>query len=343
MLSTHSLQSSAWPESGRRQRFSVGVFSARIAMRAFLALLQLGCAVGLIRGLQTQSFLWRDKGLVSKEPLVKPLAVANPRGVGRRGAPKRLIKRFQGVELSVTNMLIGLNVLVFGATQLWPTLQTRFMKNNAMIFYGQSYRIFTSTLLHGSLQHLVMNMYSLSQVGPIVEQAFGAARFGAMYIGSGAVANVGTYLLGRSARSVGASGCLFGLIGALGLFFYRNKQILGPRADAGLESIKRTVVMNFMYSMMLPGIDNGAHFGGLLGGALLCLCFGPRLQVLSEGGRRLRVVDRPLVNYIPLWRRFLSGLEGNGDAKAGEAGTGTGTGTGTGGGSFRPRKSPLLD
>ena len=305
--------------------------------------LALGSARGLlVRGVLApgplSSFSAHSKIRAVESSAFQLAAVGRGGGRGSRKVSRRL-PRFQGVELSVTNALLALNLLVFGATRLWPSLQSRFLKNNALISYGQTYRIFTSTLLHGSVQHLVMNLFSLTQIGPIVEQSFGAARMASIYIGSGALANVGTYLLSQSPRSVGASGCLFGLIGALGLFFYRNKKILGPRADAGFESIKRTVFINLAYGFMSPGIDNGAHVGGLVGGALLSALFGPRLLVLPGGagsGGRLRVVDRPVLNYIPAWRRFLS---------FGSDVSGGGVGGGGGGDEarFRPKGAPLLD
>ena len=280
-----------------------------------------------------------DEGVWSQIDRVRALN-AYPRGgqSPRKGASKkkRTTWSLGNVELSVTNVLIGLNLLIFGATQLWPSLQMRFMKNNRMISYGQTYRIFTSTLLHGSLQHLLMNTYSLYQVGPLVEQSFGSARMGCLYIGAGSLANLATYLVGKSPFSVGASGCLFGLIGALGFFFYRNRKILGPRAEAGFDSIKRTVFMNLMYGFMLPGVDNGAHIGGLCGGAILSFLVGPRLQVLpGSNGGRLRVVDRPLLNYIPYWRNFLEGIGPNQ--------VGGGKDQGSSSDRFKPRGAPLLD
>jgi len=307
-----------------------------------LGLQQLDCTQAF-RGALTPKYLANrvqrrdDEGGRSRIERVRALN-AYPRGGQRpRGgaSKKKRTWSFGNVDLSVTNVLIGLNLLIFGATQLWPSLQMRFMKNNRMISYGQTYRIFTSTLLHGSLQHLLMNTYSLYQVGPLVEQSFGSARMGCLYIGAGALANLATYLVGKSPFSVGASGCLFGLIGALGFFFYRNRKILGPRAEAGFDSIKRTVFMNLMYGFMLPGVDNGAHIGGLCGGAILSFLVGPRLQVLpGSNGGRLRVVDRPLINYIPYWKNFLEGI---GPDKVG--------GRDPGGSSdrFKPRGAPLLD
>jgi len=235
------------------------------------------------------------------------------------------------VKPTVTNALIAINVLAYLATLLRPELQSLFMKINSRVAYGETYRLITGTFLHGSPQHLFFNLYSLYQVGPLVERAFGAERFGMSYVAAGTIANAITFLLGKSPYSVGASGSIFGMIGALAVHFYRNKNILGVRAEAGLESIKRTVAMNLLYGFSMSGIDNTAHLFGLLSGSLVSYLFGPRLFVVS--GSRLRIIDRPLVNYGPAWRSFREWFGGD-DAGGNQDGTPK---------SFRPRGAPLRE
>jgi rhomboid protease GluP len=103
----------------------------------------------------------------------------------------------------------------------------------------------------------------------------GKSRFVFIYLASGVVANLLTFLAGSSPYSLGASGCTFGLIGAFACHFYRNQRVLGASAQAGLESLKQSVFINLFYGMSNPGVDNGAHIGGLVAGALwyapLCL------------------------------------------------------------------------
>lgn len=65
----------------------------------------------------------------------------------------------------------------------------------------------------------------------------------------------------------------------MGVFYFRNKSTLGPRADMGLESIKRTVMFNMLYSMGSAGIDNNAHVAGLVGGAIASFLIGPNLRI----------------------------------------------------------------
>lgn len=193
--------------------------------------------------------------------LTPTVLAAYPRSGGQKSRSGSSNLASKLTELSATNFFIYLNVLAFLATSLQPALRNRFMKLDAYIRHGQSYRLFTSLFLHGSLQHLLMNCYSLYQVGPQVERAFGSVRFASTYLLAGILANCATFLLKTSPASLGASGSTFGIIGALAVHFYRNKSILGLRAEAGLEAIKRTVMVNLLYGFAIQGIDNAAHVG----------------------------------------------------------------------------------
>lgn len=195
----------------------------------------------------------------------------------------------------ITSMLLIANIVLFITTKGFPGLEWMFyifkgnsrlfnklLKSNVAIGRGQLYRLFTSMFLHGSPYHLLVNSMSIAQIGPILEKLFGPTRFLFIYLGAGILANYSTYLLDMSPTSVGASGCIFGMIGALGVFYFRNRVIIGRRSHFELENLKRTVLINLMYGMMSNNIDNGAHIGGLIGGVLLCFLFGPRLFVASR-------------------------------------------------------------
>lgn len=192
-------------------------------------------------------------------------------------------------------------------------LLNQMTKVNWLVSRGQVHRLATSLFLHGNMQHLLFNSLSLSSIGPEAERMFGSERFLATYLAAGTLANYATFITGSSPVSLGASGCIFGIIGAFTTHFIRNRRILGRRADQGLESIKRTMLLNFLYTGMQPGIDHAAHAYGFIGGAVFSYIFGPRLFFRDGGvGYNKRVVDRPLFNYIPIWRSLKSSLvEGN--------------------------------
>lgn len=237
--------------------------------------------------------------------------------VGGKKGPDRTIQLGQNrVALSATNVLIAANVCMFLLSWLNPKLQMRLMKNDRAIrYYRQNYRLFTSLFVHGNLQHVAMNSYSLYNIGPAVEYAFGTLRYILTYLGSGIFANFLTYSTGSSPLSLGASGCTFGLIGALATYSYRNKKVLGPNAEAMLSSLKQTMLINLLYGFSMQGIDNSAHIYGALSGAAAAFIIGPRLQRFEKNGRR-GIADKPIISvkkiYSTLAEFFTGSSSGNG-------------------------------
>jgi rhomboid protease GluP len=97
--------------------------------------------------------------------------------------------------------------------------------------------------------------------------------------------------------SVGASGAIFGLIGAEGVFLYRDRRLLGERGRRGLQNIIFIIILNFAIGLQAQFIDSGAHLGGLIGGALLGWLIGPVWGFLAEptlGGEVMLGDQHPL-------------------------------------------------
>jgi len=209
----------------------------------------------------------------------------------RRGSRRRTADR--GSWVTPTNILIALNVLGYLAVMKNPYLRTQLMKIDFFVSRGQFYRLFTSCFMHGSVPHIAMNSYSLYNIGPQTEQLFGPSRFLFIYLASGLLANIGTYIAGTSPYALGASGCVFGLLGALGGYFMTNKKILGRSSEYALESLKQTMFINVLYGFYQPNVDQWAHLGGAAAGALLAYLIGPRLALVkSRVGASYRIVDK---------------------------------------------------
>lgn len=153
-------------------------------------------------------------------------------------------------------------------------------KDNAAIFLGgEYYRLLTAMFLHGGLLHLAFNSWALYVLGQEVERLFGTGRFVAIYFISGLAGSVASYALTPS-NSVGASGAIFGLIGALAVFYYASRAVLGQLARAQLGSLITVLMINLFIGFSSPGIiDNVAHLGGLLGGAATGVLLAPRIVV----------------------------------------------------------------
>ena len=156
------------------------------------------------------------------------------------------------------------------------------MKINNLILAGQWWRLITPVLLHASLLHIGFNMYALYILGPELERHFGHLPFLLLYLLGGFSGIVLSFLLTAS-PSLGASTAIFGLLGAQGVFVYRNQKLFGRRAQAMLRSILNIAVINLLIGLS-PGIDNWGHVGGLLGGSLFAWLAAPVYALEGEEG-----------------------------------------------------------
>jgi rhomboid protease GluP len=138
---------------------------------------------------------------------------------------------------------------------------------------GEWWRLVSPVLVHGSLLHLLFNMYFLYLVGPLVEQLYGSARFLLLYGLTAAAGSAASYLLGGPYPSVGASGAIFGLCGVLLAVSAIHRPVLDRRGRALMSQIGGLVVLNliigFGVNAMGAQIDNLAHLGGLAAGLWL--------------------------------------------------------------------------
>jgi len=150
-------------------------------------------------------------------------------------------------------------------------------KSNAAIRAGQLWRFFTPMLLHGSILHIGFNMYALYIFGIGLERRFGHGRFLLLYILSGFAGSVFSFLL-SSADSIGASGAIFGLIGAEGIFLFQNRKLFGAQVGRAINNVIFVVAINLFLGLQ-PGIDNWGHVGGLMGGLIFAWFAGPHWEV----------------------------------------------------------------
>ena len=167
-------------------------------------------------------------------------------------------------------------------------------KDNAGIKQrGEYYRFLTSMFLHGGLLHIGFNAWALYALGPETERIYGTARFLVIYFVAGLAGGVASYAL-SAYPAVGASGAIFGLIGALAVFYYLSRELLGRAARQQFGSLITVIMINLFIGFSSGGlIDNFAHLGGLAGGALIGWLLAPRF-VVDERLYPPQVVRRPL-------------------------------------------------
>lgn len=200
----------------------------------------------------------------------------------------------------VTFVLIGINVLVFvfgmvtnSTFRLW---ELGAINGNWVFRDGEYYRLLTAMFLHGGAAHLFFNMYALYILGVSIEQMYGRWRFLAIYLLgglTGSVASAALNLTGPQQFGVGASGAVFALLGAQVLYFWRYRKVLGAYAQSALRQYGMLLLINLFFGLAVPNIDNTAHIGGLVGGALLGFLLAPELNAklaLDYLGNPLRVI-----------------------------------------------------
>jgi rhomboid protease GluP len=127
--------------------------------------------------------------------------------------------------------------------------------------------------------HLAFNGWALFSVGRDMESLLGSVWFTAIYLLAGLAGNVAYYRLGPNVPSLGASGAIFGLIGAEAAFFLRNRPLLGRFGRQRLGNLAMMIGINLVIGFKVPGINNYAHLGGLLTGFALGWVMAPRYQV----------------------------------------------------------------
>lgn len=146
---------------------------------------------------------------------------------------------------------------------------------------GEWWRMVSAQFLHSSFLHVAMNMLGLYMVGRIVERTYGQRLFLMVYLGSGLIASAFSLIFSaQDMVSVGASGAVFGVIGALLTGILQNRQRL-PRGFSSqtVGSITAFAIYSLANGLMSPDVDNAAHIGGFLGGGLIALILPERFDL----------------------------------------------------------------
>jgi len=178
----------------------------------------------------------------------------------------------------VTTTLIALNILMFlvevvvggpGAFLAGPSNQKAVdlgaLFPPAVAIGHQYWRLITAMFLHAGIIHIALNMYALYLFGYLIEEAFGKLRFIAIYLACGFLASVASFAFGPVLEvGVGASGAIFGLLGAWVAYNFRRRDTQYNRAQ--LQSAYVLIVLNLILSFSISGIDWRAHVGGLVAG-----------------------------------------------------------------------------
>lgn len=158
---------------------------------------------------------------------------------------------------------------------LTSVLITYGAKDNALIRQGQYWRFIMPIFLHANLLHIGLNMLNFALLGVFVERLVGQARFLLIYLVTGVVATCASCLFSPQDISVGASGAIFGLVGAYSIFIFVHRRAFMYSGIPALLWLVLIIGLNLAIGLFMPNVDNYAHLGGLLSGMLLGWWFMP--------------------------------------------------------------------
>ena len=173
---------------------------------------------------------------------------------------------FPSLKRSATYSLIAVICGAYLVQLLVPSIQQQLFLPSIdyLSATNQWYRLVTVALTHGGLLHLGFNMYALLVLGNPIEEAYGKNKFLIVFFASLIAGSLtSAYFASIYSASVGASGAVFGLFGAMG--------VVGKRIGADIRSIVVIIGLNFVFGFALGGVDWRAHLGGLIGGYVTSL------------------------------------------------------------------------
>jgi rhomboid protease GluP len=203
-------------------------------------------------------------------------------------------------------LLVGIVVIyileeISGGSQNVKVL-IRFGANyGLLVSSGEYWRLFTANFLHIGITHILLNGYALYILGQETEALYGSTRFLVIFLLaclSGAIASFAfTYGL-----SAGASTGIVGLIGVQVAFFVRNRKVFGQLSSRRLTNLLFIGIINVVYGLSNPSIDNWGHLGGLIGGLMLgwLLCPFYQVQPLDNGAHRIVDLNSLRAEWIGL-------------------------------------------
>lgn len=211
-----------------------------------------------------------------------PVGIRCPEHAGSTGKRKRLrgpapVVRAQrqlgGTFAPVTKALIAINVAIYlvgavqgaGLNNPGGPLYEKFWLDAYDVHNGGWWRLITAAFLHANIIHIGFNMFALWVIGGPVEQYLGRVRFLSLYLVAGLAGSAGA-LLQTPFITVGASGAIFGILGAMLILEWQATGKLGGQAMT-------LIVINLAFSFTFSGISWGGHVGGLIGGILATLAF----------------------------------------------------------------------
>jgi len=178
-----------------------------------------------------------------------------------------LVGMLVSIYLGGTLFRLGTRALVDGGLFAFATDIQNGRRVGIGVDQGEYYRLITSAFLHDGLMHIGFNMFALWILGPQLERLLGRPRFVALYVASMLGGSFGVLLLSPNSPTIGASGAIFGLFGAI--------MVIQRKSGASIwqSGLGGVLLINLAFTFLVPGVSIGGHIGGLATGALIALLY----------------------------------------------------------------------
>lgn len=155
-------------------------------------------------------------------------------------------------------------------------------KYNSAILAGQYWRFVTPIFLHANILHIGLNMLNFVVLGIVIERIFGHLRFLMIYLVTGVISIIASALFMPDEVSVGASGAIFGIVGAYAVFVLVHRRAFPRRGIPTLLWLVIVIGINLAIGLFISNVDNYAHLGGFASGCILGFLFTPRYIMVTE-------------------------------------------------------------
>ena len=196
--------------------------------------------------------------------------------------PKKSVFTYLIIMLCIAMFVLTAIAVKFDLQTIWSGFSVKTLDdygaNNSLLVKNslELWRLVTYMFLHGSIIHILVNMYSLHALGVQIETFFGKWKFLLIYLFSGITGGIlsaaaSTFSSLGSSTSVGASGAIFGLLGAMLYFGFHYRAYFGQAVRLQIIPV---IIANLAIGFMLPNVDNMCHIGGLVGGFLITMALG---------------------------------------------------------------------
>ncbi len=164
-------------------------------------------------------------------------------------------------------------------------------KWNEGIRNGEYWRFITCVFLHGNLFHLLLNTGAMFIFGKEIESTFGSIRFLLIFLLAAWGSGLASYFYSNG-LAIGASGVIFGLLGSLITYFYRQRERIAG-ATIRFKSMYTLAIINIILGFIIPRIDNSAHIGGLITGLISSWFISPEYKIeKNEMSNKIYIVQK---------------------------------------------------